>query len=558
MTETWQPPPKIGYLLFASLLLMGHTTTAPWNSFIMNEEYFKWKLSGSPAPMAWTSKSLEEQRVKLVDCIDLTKNLTRNSTENIIENSDSKNSDSKNSGSKNSGSKSSASLPQKQEILTCYHSNSWSSSKTETQKSQESLVQFWGTTLSSVALLITFFSTLLSGYIIPKTKNYVRVEFCQILVALIFLFQIFLIYNIDTSIEQNYQQFFNLTIVSVVLVILAAVTTQCSWFAIAGPMPYNYIMTFMEGQGLGGIFISVLVIALNKIFKDPETGTWYDASSVKSFSMVYFLITVGTTVSTLLVYQLVFKKCDEYQKIYKKQESGGPETENLTEKNTPETTKSSVDQDIPMKTILKSIHKQILSTFFTFFVFLSLFPAVLTSITSEYSNADIFGIKQANWTFITYALYMLYSVGDWVGKKLGNLKPIPFEKENTLLTISFMRIPVFFILFSLCDLTGTRTGFFSTSWFFICVMTVYSVSQGYFGCIPMGIAPQVFLMKQGENYSVKQVQNAQGRIMPVMVAVLVGGLLAGALFSGVNTTLLLDLQKSEHQKFQFAKIDELF
>jgi len=65
-------------------------------------------------------------------------------------------------------------------------------------------------------------------------------------------------------------------------------------------------------------------------------------------------------------------------------------------------------------------------------------------------------------------------------------------------------------------------------------------------------------MKQGGNYSVKQVQNAQGRIMPVMVAVLVGGLLAGALFSGVNTALLLDLQKSEHQKFQFAKIDELF
>lgn len=542
MTETWQPPPKIGYLLFATLLLMGHTTTAPWNSFIMNEEYFKWKLSGSQAPTAWTSKSLEEQRLKLVGCIDLTLNSTQNFPTQTL----------------TSLKTDTLNTLQKETILTCYHSNSWSSSKTETQKSQESLVQFWGTTLSSVALLITFFSTLLSGYIIPKTKNYIRVEFCQIFVAAIFLFQIFLIYSIDTSVEQNFQQFFNLTIVSVVLVILAAVTTQCSWFAIAGPMPYNYIMTFMEGQGLGGIFISVLVVVLNKIFKDPETGTWYDESSVKSFSTVYFMITVGTTILTLVVYQLVFKKCDEYTKIYKKDDDvNDQETANLTEKVTSESTKSSLEE-IPMKIILKSIHKQILSTFFTFFVFLSLFPAVLTSITSEHSNTDIFNIKQPNWTFITYALFMLYSVGDWVGKKLGNIKPIPFEKENTLLTISFIRIPIFFLLFSLCDLTGTRTGVFSSSWFFIVVMAVYAVSQGYFGCIPMGIAPQVFLMKQGDNLSVKQVQNAQGRIMPVMVAVLVGGLLAGALFSGVNTALLLDLQNSEHQKFQFAKIDELF
>ena len=63
--NAWQPPPKIPFLLFSTLLLMGHTTTAPWNSFIMNEEYFKWKLQGSPAPLAWDTQTLEQQAMKL-------------------------------------------------------------------------------------------------------------------------------------------------------------------------------------------------------------------------------------------------------------------------------------------------------------------------------------------------------------------------------------------------------------------------------------------------------------------------------------------------------------
>jgi len=345
--------------------------------------------------------------------------------------------------------------------------------------------------------------------------------------------------------------FFKLTITSVVFVILAAMTTQCSWFAIAGPMPYNYVMTFMEGQGVGGIFISVLVIVLNRVYKDPATGTWYDKSSIKWFSTVYFSITIITTLLTMLAYQFIFKKCSEYKKLRERSNTTDSEVEQLTEK-------PSQTEPVEASVILKSIWKQILSTFATFFVFLSLFPAVLTSITSEYSSVDVFGIKQPNWTFINYALFMLYSVGDWVGKRLGNSMSFDYSKENLLMLASLARIPVFYALVASCDLTGTGSSFLASSWFFIAVMVLFSVSQGYFGCIPMGHAPQVFKMKHGSNYSSGQVQGAQGRIMPIMVTTLIAGLLAGALFSGINSAILVDFQTSERQKMRFMKLDELY
>ena len=48
MTEESKPS-KMSWPLTLTLLLLGHATTAAWNSFLNNEEYFKFKLRGGKA-----------------------------------------------------------------------------------------------------------------------------------------------------------------------------------------------------------------------------------------------------------------------------------------------------------------------------------------------------------------------------------------------------------------------------------------------------------------------------------------------------------------------------
>merc|ERR1739848_446932 len=59
---------------------MGHTTTAPWNSFINNEEYFKWKLEGSKPFVHKEVKTNTNNTGLLRCCIDTiaSKSTTKN------------------------------------------------------------------------------------------------------------------------------------------------------------------------------------------------------------------------------------------------------------------------------------------------------------------------------------------------------------------------------------------------------------------------------------------------------------------------------------------------
>lgn len=203
-----------------------------------------------------------------------------------------------------------------------------------------------------------------------------------------------------------------------------------------------------------------------------------------------------------------------------------------------------------------SIWKMMLSVFLNFFLCLSIFPACLTSIKWQKSDTDIFGIKTADWSFIKLSVFLTFNIGDWLGKKFGGVS-YSSDKENLTLFLQVVKMPIFWGLFWICDLTGTGTGILANGYFFTAVVLVFATSTGYFGTIPMAHASQILQRKLGNLHSDNEIKAAQGKAMPIMVASLVGGLMIGAFFSAFSVSLLEAAKQESRLEFQFATIDKL-
>ena len=53
----------------------------------------------------------------------------------------------------------------------------------------------------------------------------------------------------------------------------------------------------------------------------------------------------------------------------------------------------------------------------------------------------------------------MFNIGDWLGKKFGGVS-YSSEKENLTLFLQIVKMPIFWGLFWICDLTGTGRAVF--------------------------------------------------------------------------------------------------
>ena len=88
-------------------------------------------------------------------------------------------------------------------------------------------------------------------------------------------------------------------------------------------------------------------------------------------------------------------------------------------------------------------------------------------------------------------------------------------------------------------------------------MLIFATSNGYFGTLPMAHAPQILERKLKERFSSNEIKSAKEKVMPIMVASLVGGLMIGAFFSSFCVILLETAKSSSRLSFQMIKIEDL-
>jgi len=373
-----------------------------------------------------------------------------------------------------------------------------------------------------------------------------------------------MIWQLDTTDKCNVQTFFAGTLVLVVLIIMSSGIAQASMFALTGPMHFTYVVMLMEGQGLGGIFIALLTIVLSAIFKEGTTwgvgGQWPDSKSLQICTSINFGLILFTTLLAVYFFYTVFTRCPEYQKYHsKKREVANSDVSDNEKKFLVIDSKSDHSNHVPLLVIVKHSILLILSVFTNFFLCLSLFPTIHLQVRSEFSSMDVFGIKAVNYSFLQIALFLVFNIGDWLGKKYaGKRFWSPHSTHITLLS-ELIRLPIFYVCFFLADITGARDNVFSKSWFFVIAMMLFAVTNGYFGSMPMNHASEVLGKKlEDENvYTEKAVNDAKQRVMTVMLLALIGGLMIGAFCNFPLISYVKSMAASEQFQLKHDKISNL-
>jgi hypothetical protein len=389
--------------------------------------------------------------------------------------------------------------------------------------------KFWASNLSTVAMLISFCSTVLSTILIKIISEKFRIKGVWTIAFIIFLLCLIFAWTI-----YNPKLYFGLTLTLSTIIIFSSVLFQTTAFAFCSCMSYKFVVTLMEGQGLGAVWISSTKILCDYIQKILENKTGDKEFSSNVSVTIYWFLALLVVIITWILYDVVFVKIDEYKKM----RSDTPESQQLKSDpyknsdsydNLPE--KYSGENNIAFCPLINSIKYQALSIFINFFICLLLFPGVLSNVRPHDGILNVFGVRSIDWEFLNFALFFMFNIGDWIGKKAGNYAFIRSDQEILLLLISCIRFLFYpLILFGL-NTTGTREGILSNKYSLIIANLIFATTSGYMGCLPMRFAPECVERKFKNKHTEAEIKDAKGRASTIMLIFIIGGLLCGSLCS---------------------------
>ena len=145
--------------------------------------------------------------------------------------------------------------------------------------------------------------------------------------------------------------------------------------------------------------------------------------------------------------------------------------------------------------ILKAISEKALSVFIVFSVTLTCFPAIMAGISST-NKGD--GSIWDNELFSTLVVFLVFNLGDWIGRILAGIGQIVNEKSKWLLILSISRI-VFIPLFLMCNYKHRLLPYvFNHDFWPIIINVLCSVSNGYLGSLGMMYGPKLVSIEYGE------------------------------------------------------------
>lgn len=336
----------------------------------------------------------------------------------------------------------------------------------------------------------------------------------RLLVSLIFVILLFgatcAMTKIDTD-EYQYE-FYIGTLVSCVLININSAIFQGGLLGLAGKFPAEYMGIVFSGQAIGGIFASVTNVIVILLGVPPADAAFWCFLTAVIFLAIALVVFVIATRSEFFQHFL-----DENKVV----EAGDEE---LSGKFLQSDVTYKPKKPNPCQ-VLGRISVYAASVYLIFTVTLACFPAITAmvishTITEEEGDND-WGTK----FFIPVCCFVLFNVGDWLGRFLGERlgwpKPGRFGMWFTFV-LSLLRIG-FVPLFIFCNVNPTQRNMthvvFDSDYYYIGFMALFSLSNGYLSQICMMSAPQ--LVKGAE------AQTAGS----LMVALLGLGLGSGALVS---------------------------
>ncbi|KAM7361547.1 equilibrative nucleoside transporter 2 isoform 2-T4 [Cochliomyia hominivorax] len=322
----------------------------------------------------------------------------------------------------------------------------------------------------------------------------------RIVYSILFELVIFLITVLLAILDSTHWQdvFFWVTMISVVLLNMANGIYQNTIYGMVARLPVKYTGAVVLGSNISGLFAAVVQIFSTYIFSSYRTSAIYYFIT----AMLVLLICFDT------YFALPLNKFYRYHELLKLKEE--------------KPICNSDVRDVPYFKVYKDAFPQLFNIFFTFFVTLSVFPAMHSDIKPL---SDNFLISKDLFTsitcFLTFNLFaMLGSLAtSWIQWPKANLLYIP-----VLLRCLF--IPAFLFCNYIPKSNRTLPVLITNDWIYWMIAISMSFSSGYLSSLGMMYAPQTVLPKY---------QITAGMFAAAM---LITGIFSGILFSFIMPYLV--------------------
>lgn len=361
---------------------------------------------------------------------------------------------------------------------------------TSTQRSE--LQVTFNSYLSVAAMVPSTIFLILNTILSRRISQKLRLVVSLILIIVFFIVTVVMV-QLDTDSWQK--PFYAFTLFTVVIINCNTAIFQGAVFGLGGVFPSEITQAIMNGQALGGIFASVANIV-----------SILGGSSPQDSAFGYFLAAVAILIVSLGAYLSLPKF--EYFNFYATQQSAkGIELSPVSNRS----------KNVPFLHIFNKIKIHAISVTIVFLVTLSVFPAIAALVQStDIDQGGDWNVKY----FIPVGCFLIFNVGDYVGRTLAGWFHLPKSRVPLVLILSLVRI-VFIPLFLFCNANPkkyTYTLFNHDAWYLLFMMLL-SVSGGYLASQAMIHGPKDVEMEH---------QEAAGSMMAFFLGL---GLMLGAALS---------------------------
>ncbi|EDV99431.1 equilibrative nucleoside transporter 1 [Drosophila grimshawi] len=292
--------------------------------------------------------------------------------------------------------------------------------------------------------------------------------------------------------------FFWLTMTTIVLINMCNGVYQSSIYGLVASLPPKYTGAVVLGSNVSGCFATIMSILCATFFTSMRTAAIY-----------YF-------VTAILVLLFCF---DTYfalplNKFFRHYETVNKYNEKKSDSKT--------QLNVPYWQIFKKASPQLFNVFFTFFVTLSVFPAM----HSDIKRTENFVIEEKYFTQVT--CFLTFNVFAMLGSLTTSW--IQWPKPKYLVVPVVLRA-IFIPLFLFCnyqpkDIVRTLPVFITNEWIYWIIAIIMSYSSGYLSSLGMIYSPQTVSGKY---------QITAGMFA---AAFLVTGIFSGVLFAYLNPLIV--------------------
>ncbi|XP_077286819.1 equilibrative nucleoside transporter 1 [Arctopsyche grandis] len=358
------------------------------------------------------------------------------------------------------------------------HNGTISIGKTSFQAEFTSYLNIAASIPSTICLIFNMFIS----HLIPLN---IRIISSLSIITLFFALTTVLV-QVDTDNWQD--EFFIVTMITVVIINGAGAVFGGSLFGIAGKFESSYMAAVINGQALGGVIAAIAQI-LSLAFKVSATHS----------AFIYFMIGDFMIMFSLFSYIRISRV--EYFKyyIYGSLNDTGISTNNRM------TYVSSLN-------VLKKIWVYALSLGIVFVTTTSIYPGVTVLVESHHSGA---GGDWNNVYFVPVVNYLIYNTGDYAGRVLAGFILKPRTKSWIVAAIAIARIAIV-PLFMMCNAhpRSHLPVIINSDTQYILLMLIFAMTNGYEANISMINAARVV-----ENHEKERASILMGAVLGIGISI---------------------------------------